>query len=155
MRQAAPVLEALYAKEIAVSLRVFISILLTISLTGCLITEWEDVSTEQEFTSIIGTQLKTKVKFIIHVVTMEPNYEPILHHYSLMEAPGFSGPEVLSRQEVPIGTKFNLVKVIRCIDCTFKKERIVVEFISNGHYQDAPITFSYDRFLKERTEYFE
>ncbi|OKY25306.1 hypothetical protein [Thalassotalea sp. PP2-459] len=109
------------------NLRILIVISLILSLSGCLITEWEDVSGENEFKSIIGTQLKTKIKFIIHGVTMEPNYEEVLHHYSLMKAPGFGGPEVLSREELPIGTKFKLVKVIRCVDCTFKREKIVVE----------------------------
>jgi hypothetical protein len=148
-------LKSPYAKEYAVNFRVLFIVLITFLLSSCLITEWEDVSTENQYKSIIGTQLTTKVKFIIHGVTMEPNYEEILHHYALMEAPGFSGPEVLSREEIPIGTKFNLVKVIRCVDCTFKREKIVLEFISGDKYQDAQITYSYDRYLEMKSEYFE
>jgi hypothetical protein len=149
------VIWALYAKEYAVNLRILIVISLILSLSGCLIKEWEDVSGENEFKGIIGTQLKTKVKFVIHGVTTEPNYEEVLHHYSLMEAPGFGGPEVLSREELPIGTKFKLVKVIRCVDCTFKRENIVLELLSNDNYQDAPIAYHYDRFIKMKAEYFE
>ena len=150
-----PFIAALYAKEYAVNFKALIILFMTFSLSGCLITEWEDVSSESEFSQIIGTELKTKVKFIIHGVTMEPNYEEILHHYALMEAPGFSGPEVLSRNKVQIGTKFKLVKVIRCVDCTFKKEKIVLELVSSNKFLDAPITYSYDRYIKMQTEYFE
>jgi len=137
------------------SLRVIILISLIFSLSGCLITEWEDVIAESEYKNIIGTQLKTKVGFAIHGVTMEPNYEKILHHYALMKSPGFSGPEVLSKEKISIGTSFKLVKVIRCIDCTFKKEKIVLEFTSSDKYKDAPITYSYDLYLKMQNEYFE
>ncbi|MEP7706544.1 hypothetical protein [Paraglaciecola sp. 25GB23A] len=137
------------------NLRTLFLILSTFSLSGCLITEWEDVSGEDEYKQIIGVQLKTKVAFDLHGVTMEPNYEKVLHQYALMESPGFSGPEVLSKANIPVGTLFNLVKVIRCVDCIFKKEKLVLEFTSSDKYKDAPITYSYDRYLKMQKEYFE
>jgi|GEM_PF-2507047 len=137
------------------NLKALIVISLIFLLSGCLITEWEDVSADSEFKSIIGIELKTKVGFTIHGVTMESNYENILHHYSLMKSPGFSGPEVLSKEKVLIGTSFKLIKVIRCIDCTFKKEKIVLELTSSDKYKDAPIIYSYDLFIKNQNKYFE
>jgi hypothetical protein len=127
----------------------FISIL----LSGCLITEWEDVSKEEKYRDVIGSIHTTKVIIFLHGVTMEPNYEKILDHYTLMKAPGFGGPEVLSKHKLPIGTKIEIVKVQRCIDCLKKSEEVEIQLPKNNNFKDAPIRLTYKRYISG--DYFE
>ncbi len=129
-------------------------ILLSFSLPGCLITEWEDVSSEPEFSGLIGVVLISNEPLRAHGVTMEPNYEKILDHYSITPLPGFGGPEVLSAIILPQGTKFQITRALRCIDCFFKQEDLVLKIIEGPKLEGAPSKFDYDVYMKSRNKIF-
>ena len=134
--------------------RIFCLLFLFVSLSGCLITEWEDVSNESKYIKLIGLELITKETMRAHGITMEPNYEKILSHYSITPLPGFSGPEVLSVTILPVGTKVKIVKVVRCIDCFIKEVDIELRLIEGPSLYAAPSRFDYEYFIENKDRLF-
>lgn len=134
--------------------RTIFILLLSFSLSGCLITEWEDVSSEPQYSGLIGVEMISNEQLRAHGITIESNYEKILNHYSITPLPGFSGPEVLSTTTLPKGTKFKIIKVIRCIDCFLKQEELEMKIIEGPKLNGAPSRFDYDYFMKNKNKLF-
>jgi len=128
--------------------------LLSISLSGCLITKWNDVSQEPKFAGLIGAEFVVNEPFRAHGVTMKPNYEKILDHYSITPLPGFSGPEVLSITILPKGTKFKIIRVQRCVDCLINEEVLELMITEGPKLDGAPCRLDYDAFAKNKNKEF-
>jgi hypothetical protein len=137
-----------------IMIRILAILVLITSLSGCLITQWKDVSSESEYHSIVELELTSKERLVAHGITMERNHEKILHHYSVTVLPGFSGPEVLSVTQLPVGTKFKIVKVLQCADCPFKREVIELVILNGPELEGAPLWFSYSYFSENKNVVF-
>ncbi len=71
-------------------------------------------------------------------VTGDQNYKKKVDYFALVPSPGFSGPEVVSKESAPAGTVVKVVGVLRSRIPLIERLLYVVE-ISNGVTRSAPI----------------
>lgn len=123
-------------------------------MAGCRLQEFTDISREPRVAKLIGTRYISKKVLFIHGISNDPNYEKIVDDYTVLEPPGIDGPEVISRDVLPIGTPFKIVRVERCNNCfPFKaKERLVIDLLSGSKFKDHPVTIDSDRIDIEKTD---
>jgi hypothetical protein len=119
---------------------------IALTLAGCYFVSYEDVSTRSPYSQQIGKQYKSVRKAYIQRVSMDHNYKPtpsVYMVYGMKMAD--SGPEVLSSAELPIGTTFTVLKVMRCTDCYLDFEervRAVVTITSSDKFNDVEVNVS-------------
>jgi|SRR5688572_11509021 len=94
-------------------------LLLTVLFTGCVMASYEDISSRQEYVDLINTTYRSRQVMLIHGVTLDPNYKKVVNVYSLTPKPGMGGPEILSVDELPVGTTIRVVRVLACTNCIF------------------------------------
>ena len=80
--------------------------------------------------------------------------EELAAGYTVMEPPGIGGPEVISKDVLPIGTSFKIVRVERCKNCfPFKaNERLVIDLLSSSKFKGHTVTIDSDRIDIEKTD---
>lgn len=123
--------------------------LLTLHLfiSGCGFVSFEDVSSQPQYSIFVGKHYRSTQPTKIYRISMDQNYKPEPSVYIVHSIPGISGPEVLSRAELPVGTTFQVLKVMRCTDCYLDfKERVhlVVKLTSASAFSDREIRVGYD-----------
>ena len=92
---------------------IFISIL----LNGCL-AEFKDISNSKEYAPYIGVEYKTTKDLLIFGYTLKLEKDKKLDGFAIYEAPGIaSGPEILSKEILPKGTVFSIIKIQQCSNC--------------------------------------
>ena len=113
-------------------------------LSGCVMSQYEDVSAEPTYRSLIGQELRGNSELLLHEVTLDRNYARRVDLCSVTPRPGFAGPEVISRRVLPAGTPFRVLRVRRCTNC-LPEERVelIVSSPSVGQCGQAPIEISY------------
>ena len=94
-------------------------VLLTVLSTGCMMARYEDVSSRPEYSDLINTTYRSREVMLIHGVTLDANYKKVVDIYSLTPKPGMGGPEILSQDELPVGTTIRVAKVLACTNCIF------------------------------------
>nr|WP_295376212.1 hypothetical protein [Pseudoxanthomonas sp.] len=117
----------------------FIAILMLLLLAGCGFVSYEDVSHEPEYSMYVGKQYKTTEDMDIYRISMERNYGPSPSIYEIVQSPGFGGPEVLSRDDLPEGSVLQILAVKRCKDCYLDEEprmHVVVRLASDRRFDD-------------------
>ena len=120
---------------------------LLIGVSGCYFASHEDVTTDPLYSAVVNKHYRATAKTIIHGVTMDRNYAKVLDHYSVMVVPGFGGREVLSKDELPPGTEFQVLKVMVCTDCYLdfgERVHLVVKVTSSAAYDAAPVNVPYE-----------
>jgi hypothetical protein len=120
---------------------------LHVLISGCGFVSFEDVSSQPEYSTYVGKHYRSTQSTEIYRISMDQNYRPEPSVYVVMGLPGISGPEVLTRAELPVGTTFQVLKVMRCTDCYLDfKERIhvVVKLTSISLFNDREIQVDYD-----------
>ena len=116
--------------------------LLPICVSACGFASFEDISTKPAYAKLVQKHFRSTGMTIIHGVTMDRNYAPILDHYTVTMPPGFAGREVLSREDLPPGTEFRVMKIMRCTDCYLdfgERVHLVENITSSGAYGSAEI----------------
>src|SRR5512139_1748108 len=114
---------------------------MALTLASCYLVSYEDVSAQSPYSQYIGKHYKSVRKAYIQRVSMDQNYKPtpsVYVVYGIKMAD--SGPEVLSSAELPIGTTFTVLKVMRCTDCYLDfEERVhaVVAITSSDKFNDV------------------
>jgi hypothetical protein len=119
--------------------------LATLFLSGCgVMAEYEDVSTEQTYRSLIGRELRATSELLLHAVTLDRNYAKRVDLCSITPRPGFDGPEVVMRRVLPAGTNFRVLRVRRCTNCLFQEQvELVVRSQSTTECGQAPATIDH------------
>ena len=101
-------------KSIAGKLILFGTLLL---LAGCR-AEYKDISGEREFSEYIGQKYRLKADMDYSGVNAPPGYSDEIHFYVISSRdPGWSGPEVVTRETLPIGAIVIITKVEECENC--------------------------------------
>ena len=114
-------------------------------LSGCVMSQYEDVSAEPTYRSLIGQELRGNSELLLHEVTLDRNYAQRVDLCSVTPRPGFAGPEVISRRVLPAGTSFRVLRVRRCTNCLFEKRiELIVSSPNAGRCGQAPIEISYE-----------
>jgi len=81
-------------------------------LLGCSPKDYQNVSHEIQYKSLIGIEFITKVKLLGIGVTFDANYNQNVDYVFITPKPGFTGPEVIFRLEVPEESNFRVVGVL-------------------------------------------
>ncbi len=119
-------------------------ILLTVLSTGCTMARHEDVSSRPEHVDLINTTYRSREVMLIHGVTLDANYKKVVDIYSLTPKPGMGGPEILSQDELPVGTTIRVVKVLACTNCIFGDgDKLEVELPTLTKYASHRTTISF------------
>ncbi len=132
----------------------FSIVILLCSSSCCLMTEYEDVTSDREYADLIGKSYLTLNEMYLTGVTMERNYEKILHHYAFSDFK-FGGPEVLSRDMLPAYTIVTITNIWRNTDCSPRTKEVVFKIPSTERFDDAPIFFDFKEFVNKGDKYFE
>ena len=126
-------------------LRVLLAVA-ALTLSGCYFVSFEDVSAKAPYSNHVGKQYRSVEKTYIHRVSLDRNYKPTPSAYFVYGRPmATSGPEVLSHAELPIGTTFQVLKVMRCTDCFLdfgERVEAVVRITSVDKFNDTDVRVS-------------
>jgi hypothetical protein len=80
--------------------------------------EYKDISNDSEFTQYIGQVYKLKSDMDYSGVNLPPGYSDEIHIYVISSRdPGWSGPEVVTRETLAIGSIVTVDKVEECTNC--------------------------------------
>jgi hypothetical protein len=117
-------------------------LILPLLIAGCYLVSFEDVSSQPQYSYYIGKHYRSIQPTKIYRISMQQNYKREPSVYIVKPLPGISGPEVLSGASLPVGTTFQVLKVMRCTDCYLDfKERVnvVVRLTSTSEFNDGEI----------------
>lgn len=104
--------------------------------------EFDDVSSEAQFSHLIGVQYEFLVSLRVRGITTDSNYSPLVDFYYLSAVPKVEhkGPEVVVTHKLPAGEKLKVIKVIRCKNCLFSSPvKVVVAVQSEKILPGKPI----------------
>ncbi len=117
-----------------------LSISVLLSLTGCTVfVDFEVISHHNEYIELINTNYKTKERLLIYGINMDKTIQQVVHQYSVVNEPGFSGPEVITRDSLPIGTIIQVKKVLSCTNCYLDfspRIKYLIDILSDQRFQD-------------------
>jgi len=110
-----------------------------LSIAGILIVLWAldylfarpipdiDVSNEEVYANLLGTQFRTQHELIAIGVTLDRNYKKQIDYIKLVMPPGFSGPEVVEKGVLPKGSVLKVTAVIKADSWLVNRVKYVVE----------------------------
>jgi hypothetical protein len=101
--------------------------------------DYQNVSSRPEYSDLINRSYRSRDVMLIHGVTRDRNYKKVVDLYALTPRPGFGGSEVLSRDELPVGTTIRVLKVLECTNCIFgDSDQLEVELPDLEKYAARP-----------------
>ncbi|WP_444932881.1 hypothetical protein [Microbulbifer sp. JTAC008] len=126
-----------------------IVVALALLLSACR-AEYKDISSEPEYSQYIGKQYKLISDMDYSGVNLSRGYSDEIHVYIISSRdPGWSGPEVVTRETLPTGSVVIISKVEECTNClTFGAplRRAQVE-IKGVPSINLPIQLDFDQIL--------
>ena len=72
-----------------------------------------DVSTQAQYVSVLGKRFRTQHDLTAVGYTMDRNYKKQIDYIALVEPPGFSGPEVVAKAQLPKGALLEVVAILK------------------------------------------
>lgn len=92
-------------------------------LCGCsMVQRFEDVGSVSEYRSYVGSTYRMQVPMHLSGVNAPPGYEKTVNYYKLNPtSPSWGGPELITRETLPVGTVVTVKSVRRCTNCPFDK----------------------------------
>lgn len=106
---------------------------------GCFSAKYEDFSHEARYAGLVGETYRTAVELVVHGVTADKNYNPVVDYYVVTEKPGFGGPEVVSQKRLPPGSLIRINGFLRCTKCLGSSERIRISIETGEEYSGATV----------------
>ena len=108
--------------------------------------QYNDVSTDSAHRDLIGRDLQTTSELLVHGVTLDRSYAKSVDLCSVTPKPGLSGPEVVTRQTLPAGTRLRVVAVRKCVNCLSSPQpvELLVTSVSTGFCGLAPVKIDRD-----------
>jgi len=114
----------------------FASILL---LLGCAPQKYKNVSNEEQYRALLGTEFKSKVELLGLGVTFDANYNQDVDYVFIMTKPGISGPEVVFKEKLPKGVNLKLVGVLESGRLFNNRLFYVLKFIDNELFDEYTV----------------
>jgi hypothetical protein len=131
-----------------------IIICISILLASCK-AEFKDVSEQAEYKNFIGVKYSLIQEMYISGVNLPPGYSNIIHIYKVGRTkPSWSGPELISRDILPVGTTLQVNSVRECTNCPF--DHIVQVIINVTPYKKAvnvPVAMDIEYITEYLSEY--
>lgn len=78
-------------------------------------------------------------ELLIYGITIDRNYKKQIDYYTVTEKPGFSGPEVVSKDSLGSGTLFQIKRAMNCTNCLDVRTHFEIEILSEEKYQDHTV----------------
>ena len=72
-----------------------------------------DVSAETQYAPVLGKRFRTQCDLVAIGYTMDRNYRKQIDYIALVRPPGFSGPEVVARGQLPKASVLEVTGVLR------------------------------------------
>jgi len=92
-------------------------ILVSISLFGCS-AEFEDISDSSKYVQYLGVEYETTKDLLIYGYTLKLEKNKKLDGFAIYAPPSVaSGPEFLSKEILPKGSVFSIIKIQKCSNC--------------------------------------
>ena len=122
--------------------KIIFLIFITLLLCGCL-AKFKDISSQQEYAQIIGVEYETTKDLLIFGYTLKLEKNKKLDGYAIYKAPGIGGPEILSKEILPAGTVFTIIKVQQCSNCFPFPAYIqfLIKFRDSKKYNNYKVSF--------------
>lgn len=117
--------------------RLVTAIALSVALISCGQVPLEDVSSDPEYKSLIGTTFRTKVDMLLIGVTADPNYKKQIDYFVLVPEPGFAGPEVVRKEKLAKGYSIRIAQVLQ--SKLFFVPRVIYVVEMSGTKPEAPV----------------
>jgi hypothetical protein len=121
-----------------------------------------DVSAAPEYANVIGKRFRTQQDLVAIGVTMDRNYKKQVDYITLVLPPGFSGPEVVTKERLQQGAVLEVMGVLKADSLLISRIDYVVRRRDVATASSAPITvrvvqdskhnFGLDRAIYEPTE---
>src|SRR3990172_6297063 len=106
-----------------------------LALASCGQMTMEDVGSTPEYSGVIGTMFWAKEDLWAIGVTTDKSYQKKVDYVVLVPGPGFSGPEVVSKEPVTRGFVFRVTGVLRAASFASSKVVYVVEDARTGKFK--------------------
>lgn len=103
-----------------------------IILSGCgLSAKYEDVSEEPKYAQFIGTKYQTLETLLVHGVNLGKSKEKKIDVYTVTRKPGSGGRYVITRIDLEIGNRIEILGVLRCTNCAKDRVLFLIDILSS------------------------
>jgi len=110
-----------------------------------------DVSAEAPYAPVLGKRFRTQRSLVAIGYTMDRNYKKQIDYIALVEPPGFSGPEVVAKGELPRGSLLEVVAVLKADTWLIDRIEYVVRRIDAAPPLDGPMVLDVN--LESKTNF--
>jgi len=104
-----------------------------------------DVSAAPEYADVIGKRFRTQQDLVAIGYTMDRNYKKQVDYVTLVPPPGFSGPEVVTKERLQQGAVLEVVGVLKADSLLISRIEYVVRRSDGTTASGAPITVKVDQ----------
>jgi len=104
-----------------------------------------DVGAAPEYANIIGKRFRTQQDLVAIGYTMDRNYKKQVDYITLVPLPGFSGPEVLTKERLQQGAVLELMGVLKADSLLISQIEYVVRRRDVATASSTPITVKVDQ----------
>ena len=135
-------------------------------MAGCIMLQYDDISSDPLYSRYVGDVYKTKVKMFIFGVKMDISQDKI-DYYEIMALSGVGGPEIVPLGYLPPGITLKIMKVFKVSPVLLESQSIIfkAELSEAGRFNGMEVKISSARetYIKDATsnsyilspEYFE
>lgn len=99
-----------------------------------------DVTGAPEYATVIGKRFRTQQELAAIGVTVDRNYKKQVDYVTLVQTPGFFGPEVVTKERLQQGAVLEVVGVLKADSLLISRIRYVMRRTDIAKTSGAPIT---------------
>jgi hypothetical protein len=99
-----------------------------------------DVTGAPEYATVIGKRFRTQQELAAIGFTVDRNYKKQVDYVTLVQPPGFSGPEVVTKERLQQGVVLEVVGVLKADSLLISRIQYVVRRTDIARTSGAPIT---------------
>ena len=118
--------------------KIVVIVICSLTLASCVL-PMEDINSNPEYTNIIGRKISAKTELWATGITLDQNYKKQIDGIVLAPEVGFTGPEVITRERVKVGSIFGIVGVLKTKSIINSTKYYLVKEIGSNTYKDIAI----------------
>ena len=115
-----------------------VAVFVCLCLASCGPISFIDVSSNPEYSGVIGKQFRSKEELWAFGITSDKNYAKKVDYILLIEV-GISGPEVITRERLNRGFIFKVVRILRARSPLLSRMRYIVEAVDSNKFKDNTV----------------
>jgi hypothetical protein len=127
----------------------------TFAILACQSKEYGDISKESKISHLVGKTYGSTKPLFIYGIRTEMSHRKIVAYHTIMET-SIAGPEVLSTNVLPKGTRVRVLRIERCTNCfPFPADvRLVVDLLSTPQFKNSTVVIDLSRIDIQKTDTF-